>query len=353
MGYFSKVLMSAGVAALTAGMALQAADAADLAGVRNIEVPSATRGTHLDVTVWYPASSGGTSEVLGESVFFEGTPALRDAQIPNETFPVILLSHGAGLGGRAEAMSWIAAPLAERGFVVAAPTHPANTGPDRSAAETMKLWLRPTDISETLDAIVADPFFEDHLDTARVGVLGLSMGGNTALALAGARIDPERLASYCDTDARNPSLCDWVTQSGVDLHAMDMTPAGLDYTDARVVFAMAIDPALVDVLAPHSFSRIAIPVSLVNLGRPGEIPVTVDASGIATSVPDAAYAVIEDASHFSMFGVCKPGASDIAAEEGIEEPICADGGARSRSAVHDQLIDMVAGVFEEALKGGR
>jgi predicted dienelactone hydrolase len=148
------------------------AAAAHEPGVKQIVVPSQERGNDLDVTVWYPASSGGEAVLLGDDVFFEGTLAVRDAPISAGQFPLILLSHGAGLGGRAQAASWIATPLAEQGFIVAAPTHPGNTGPNRSAAETMKLWLRPSDLSATLDAIDKDTVFLSHIDADKIGVLG-------------------------------------------------------------------------------------------------------------------------------------------------------------------------------------
>lgn len=334
---------------LFAGVLPPTASASEYAGVRQIQIHSQARGTDLDVTVWYPARAGGSSVTQGESVFFVGTPALRDAPLSDGTFPVVLLSHGVGLAGYAQALSWMAVPLAQQGFVVVAPTHPGNGGPHKSAAQTMQLWLKPADITESLNALEKDSFFAKQLDTGKVGVLGLSMGGYTALAMAGARIVPDRLAHYCDTDASNPSLCQWVRQSGVDLHAMDMRDVGRDNTDPRVQFAMAIDPGPVDVLDVSSLGGISIPVALVNLGRPGHIPSTVDASTVAKHIPNAAYAVIEDASHFSMFAECQTGAAQRAESAQIEEPICADGGVRPRSAIHAQLISEVVAAFQRAL----
>lgn len=214
----------------------------------------------------------------------------------------------------------------------------------------MKLWLRPADISATLDAVEKQPPFENHLEAGRVGALGLSMGGNTALALAGARIDPIRLANYCDTDAPNPSLCGWVRQSGLDLHVMDMQPAGRNHTDKRIEFAMAIDPAPVDVFRSDSFSKVSIPVEIVNLGRPGTIPRTALASEVAKAIPKSSYFTIADASHYSMFPECKPDASETAASEKIDDPICSDGGGRSRLEIHKQLVNMVSEAFGRELK---
>lgn len=345
------LLRTSGLAAgivLASCVQLFAAD--DIAGVRTISVATDERGSDLDVTVWYPAAEGGEAVVLGENIFFEGTPARQGAPVRDGTFPIVLLSHGAGLAGRAEAMSWIAEPLARDGFIVVAPTHPKNTGRDRSAEETMKLWLRPSDLSKALDGIVEDATFKSHVTADRVGVLGLSMGGNTALSTVGARLDPALFASYCDTDDTNASLCAWVRQSGVDLRAMDKTLVGRDNRDPRVGFAMAIDPAPVDIFAPASLADVTIPVTIVNLGDVSEIPQTIRAAGVAEALPDADYHVIEEASHASMFGECKPNAAEIAVEEGIEDPICTDGTGVSRAAIHQQLIEMTLAAFRKALR---
>lgn len=319
-------------------------------GVFQTAVYSKERRVNLDVTVWYPAKSGGEATMFGGSIFFIGTPAMRDAPISDGKFPLILLSHGVGLGGNAHALSWIAAPLAKQGFIVAAPTHPGNTGVNRSAAETMKLWLRATDIAETLNAMENTPFFKEHLNYKEVGILGFSMGGNTALAMAGARINPKLLASYCDTDALNASLCEWVRQSGIDLHAMDLQLSNRDNHDKRIQFIMAVDPALIDVFDAKTFSTISQPVNLVNLGQLKQIPLTVDASKIAQTIPHATYSIIEDANHFSILAECKPNAAEIAESEKIDIPICTDGGGRMRNEIHKQLITMIVAAFTQALK---
>lgn len=170
------------------------------------------------------------------------------------------------------------------------------------------------------------------------------------MSLAGGRINPSRLASYCDDAAVNPSLCGWVRQSRVDLHAMDMGLAGRDSRDSRITFAFAIDPAPVDVFEMASFQEITIPVEIINLGQPEAIPLTALASGVAAAIPAAGYRVLADASHYSMFGVCKPDAAARAISEGIGEPICSDGSGHSRTAIHQQLINAVGEAFDRRLR---
>lgn len=325
------------------------AAASEAVGMRQIAAHSKERDIDIPVTVWYPSEAGGSYVVLGESIFFVGTPAMLDAPIRSRKYPLVLLSHGAGIAGSAAGVSWIAAPLAKRGFIVAAPTHPGNGGASRSAIETMKLWMRPADITETLNSILKNEFFKDHIERDEVGMLGLSMGGGTALAIAGARIDPVSLSRYCDTDTLNASLCGWVKQSGVDLHAMDMTLAGRDNRDPRIKFVMAIDPAPIDALTLQSLSKISIPVDLVNLGQLADMPQTVRADKIAQAIPQFSYSTIKDASHYSMFAECKPGAAESVDIENVGDPICADGNGRPRSMIHSQLIEMAAAAFKRAL----
>lgn len=348
-----KMAVILSLAVSSAWSAQRSSFAGDAVGVREITVPSQERHRDITATVWYPAKVGGRPVMLGESRYFTGTPAMENADISPRRYPLILLSHGAGLAGTPSALSWFAVPLARHGFIVAAPMHPGNGGANKSASETMKMWLRPKDISSTLDAIDNATFFHEHLEPENVGMVGLSMGGGTALALGGARFSPERLASYCDTQDTNPSLCEWVNLSGVNLHDMDLTPAARDGRDTRIRAIMAIDPAPVDVFSTSSFSRISAPISILNLGRPSELPLTLRADTVAQAIPGALYSTIENASHYSMFPECKPGALSSAEAKEIGDPICSDGRGRSRAIIHAELVSRTVRFFNETLKAGR
>lgn len=265
-------------------------------------------------------------------------------------FPLILLSHGTGIAGNALATSWIAAALAKQGYIVAAPNHPGNQSGNKSAGEVLKLWLRPADFTSTLDTLTTGTAFQKHIDWENVGALGLSMGGYTALAIAGAKINQQQLASYCDTDLNNHSLCEWIKQSGVDLHKMDLQVAGQTYRDNRIRSVVAVDPAMSDTLNGESIAGIKVPVDLINLGTKGEIPAGLDVSRMATMIPDANYSTIEGANHFSMFAECKSGASEDLKAKEITEALCDDVGGRPRREVHLQLTDMIAAAFKRTFK---
>ncbi len=84
-------------------------------GVSSLKVNVPERIQELTVTLWYPA---GESVKIGENAVFEGVSARRDASIAEETFPVVLISHG-GLRAAPNLASWIGADLAAKGFVAA------------------------------------------------------------------------------------------------------------------------------------------------------------------------------------------------------------------------------------------
>jgi predicted dienelactone hydrolase len=78
--------------------------------------------------------------------------------------------------------------LARAGFVVALPEHPGNNRSDNSLANTAaNLENRPRHVRLVLDAIFEDAELGKRLSPGGVGVIGHSMGGYTALAVAGGR----------------------------------------------------------------------------------------------------------------------------------------------------------------------
>ena len=178
-------------ALLLASAAIPSAHATEV-GVRTIAVFAPERGRDIAVTVWYPATGGGTPGLVGDNRLFEGAPALRDAPIAEGDFPLVLFSHGSG--GRIEGLSWLATALAEAGFVVAGPNHPGTTSGDSTPAATPKIWERTADLSALIDGFSADAGWREAIDAARIGVVGFSLGGATAMEIAGARADLEDYA---------------------------------------------------------------------------------------------------------------------------------------------------------------
>ncbi|MEM9511012.1 MAG: alpha/beta fold hydrolase [Cyanobacteria bacterium P01_E01_bin.35] len=120
--------------------------------------------------------------------------------------PVIVISNG--LGAKRDRFEELAHHLASHGFAVVAPDHP---GSDRQRQKDFLRGLykenfdatdfidRPLDISYILDRLekLNVTRFNSQLDLEQVGIFGYSIGGTTALSLAGAEFDFAQLEQDC------------------------------------------------------------------------------------------------------------------------------------------------------------
>ncbi|MCX5493988.1 dienelactone hydrolase family protein [Kaistia dalseonensis] len=334
---------------------------ADAVGVRTIAVASAERGENLAVTVWYPAAAGGKTTLLGEGRVFQGAPAFADAPALPGPFPLILVSHGSG--GRIRDLGWIARPLVEAGFVVAGPNHPGTTSGDSTPADTPKLWERTRDMSDVLTALTTEPEWRASVEAGRIGVLGFSLGGATALELVGARANREAYAHYCDTYPTMPD-CAWfaggkgfvdgapVTTAALDLRMIDKARFEQSNLDRRIRAAVLVDPSVAQAYDAGSLREIAIPLQFINLGRPANIPVAVKADALASLTPQGRYAQVDDAVHFSFLALCQPDGAAFLKSVGDTDTVCDDGGIRQRADIHAELTGLITSAFTTMLKPG-
>jgi predicted dienelactone hydrolase len=316
-------------------------------GFKSFTVEDVSRHRSIETLVWYPANGGGVAVNLGDNPLFKGVSVLEGAAIGDGQFPVVLLSHGSG--GNAANLSWLAKPLAEEGFMVVAPNHPGTTSADSHPAETVKFWNRPMDLSAVLTGVINNGEFGKHIDQHNVTVAGFSLGGFAALSAAGARVNAEAFAQYCDAQKDVMLDCKWYAKGNVDLHKLDNVQVNQSNLDRRFSQLIAIDPALSQAFVKDSLSAIKIPTLIINLGSTEKLPIGVDASKIVTEIPKAQYHVIPDAWHPSFLGECKPNGKQILLADGDEEPLCDDGGGRSRAEIHDEIFGRMLGFLKSKL----
>jgi predicted dienelactone hydrolase len=316
-------------------------------GFKTMRVAAEHRPSGIETMVWYPAGKGGAEDKIGDNPLFVGVPAMRDAAIPDGRFPLVVISHGSG--GNAANLSWLADALAQAGFVVAIPNHPGTTSGDSHPDQTVQIWNRPADLSAVLTSVLDGPDWKGRIDRKHVSLAGFSLGGYAVLATAGARVNADDFARYCDANNEPISDCAWYAKGGVDLHQLDAPRFNQSNRDSRFAAVVAIDPALAQAYVPESLAAIPVPALVINLGTPRTIPAGVDGSALVKHIPGAAYRAIADAYHPSFLGVCKPDWKAVLAAEGETEPLCDDAGGRPRTAIHDEISGMVVGFLKETL----
>jgi len=214
-------------------------------GVRTVSLADELRpDRRLTAEVWDPAMSDETRPGTVEA-------PQRDAEVwfANGPYPLLVISHGNG--GMRTALAFLAAHLAARGFVVAAPDHlDAELGVDQVLIERVPID-RPLDLLAVIDGLPGTRLLGGMIDAERVGVIGYSLGGFTALTLSGARIDPAAyLAACARPEHANDRVCMYApTWAATEAYRAELgleTPsneAWPPYGDGRIQAVLAIAPS--------------------------------------------------------------------------------------------------------------
>ncbi|MHA7628136.1 alpha/beta hydrolase family protein [Corallococcus sp. M7] len=303
------------------------ADAAHAVGLSSLTVEDAARHRSLKAVVWYPAAPGTPMETQPASPIFAPFLGAKDAPVSDahERWPVVLLSHGSG--GAAINMSWLGAHLAAHGFLVVSVNHPGNTHGDDSPEGYARGYERPRDFSVLLDHLLKDSKWGPRMDPERIGAAGHSMGGYTALALVGARMNLQWIAEGCTApETRDHVGCEGLRD--VDYSRIDMAVARASYQDPRVKAAFAMAPGMAGSYEARDLADVQKPVELVLAKGDELMPHELMGMKLAGQLPAAKTVVLDDAGHFSFLPECMPLGFEVA------PPLCRDAVAGTRAATH-------------------
>ena len=310
----------------------------------------------LDTTIWYLAAAG-SREVAWEIGIFRFGHGAPDAPFADAVRrPIVLLSHGTG--GSAAQLSWLAERLVTAGFVVAAVNHHGNTATEpRYRAQGFVLpWERARDLSVLLDCIADDPTVGSHVDTSRVGAAGFSLGGYTALAMAGARLTfsdwqrkraAEPNAPWSTLPPEAPfTLADVDSLAGLDAPFRASVARSEHPTrDVRVQAVFAIAPALVPVLDVGSLQSIRVPVRVVLGAEDTQVPPEPTGEVLRRLVPEASIELISGVAHYTFLANC------TWRGRVFSPALCRDGRAK-RADLHAAVASDAASFFGGHLLAG-
>lgn len=236
-------------------------------GFQHLQIPDTVVGTTFPAVVQYPTDVLPTGVDLGP-FHWEAT---LDAPPAPGRFPVCLISHGAG--GSHLLYRETATHLARSGWIVVCPEAPRDNRNDNSISYTDEaVTNRCLQLSRTLDSILAHPRFAAAADPRRVGLVGHSLGGCAALALAGGQ--------------------PW---------SLSRTPIPVQ-ADPRFKAAVLMAPASAYYRGPGALDKVAIPL-LVLAGEKDDITpaeaIRQDLQPLAAA-GTCEFVVVKNAGHFSF-----------------------------------------------------
>ncbi len=151
-------------------------------GFRRLLVQDETKNLSFPVLLMYPTHV--PAEVVAMGPYsIEVAPG---APVHGGPLPLVVISHGGT--GTPLAYRTLASHLARSGYAVAMPEHPGDNRNDQSLTDTIEnLENRPRHVRLTLDALSSHVEIGPHLHCDSIAVIGHSLGGYTALAVAGGK----------------------------------------------------------------------------------------------------------------------------------------------------------------------
>jgi predicted dienelactone hydrolase len=236
-------------------------------GSRQIQVHDEAQGVSFTTLVHYPTVVPSVPTPLGPYTL-DVSP---DAPLAQGRFPLVMISHGGG--GWHVLYRSISTHLAQHGYIVGLVEHPGDNRNDNSKADTHdNLVNRPRHVRLAIDAVCADGAFGIAVLPDRIAMIGHSLGGYTALAVAGG-------VPWSKTGER-----------------VDVVP------DPRIQALVLLAPATAFYRAPDALRRVTVPI-LMLIAEHDALTPRWHADVVLNGVPDpdrVAWRVIENAGHFSF-----------------------------------------------------
>lgn len=233
---------------------------------------------NLDVTfpmlVLYPTETPEKEESIGPYKL----DVSIDGKLQDKAHPLVVISHGTG--GTPLVYRNLAKNLAKNGFIVAMPEHPFNNVKDNQLENTTTiLESRPKNITQAIDWFYNAESFKDHVNFDEISIIGHSMGGYTAIAVAGG----------------TPTTLPWETEN--------QTPERVNVeVDERINKVVLLAPALGWFRNEGALEKVNIPI-LMMTGERDEITPSFHAEFLLKGIRNPeqiVHKVIENAGHFSF-----------------------------------------------------
>ena len=301
------------------------------AGFQNVEIRDEELELSFPCKIFYPSRGLPHMQQFG--------PYKLDicvgGEVAGENLPLVIVSHGSG--GAGLVYRDLAMYLAKAGFVLALPQHPFNNRFDNSwEGDVRNLIHRPRHLRMVADALYAKEDLAIKKDS--VAVIGHSMGGYTALAVAGGKPNTGHMIEFCKLPEN--------VHSPIAQSILKHDPVAQDIVvekDVRVKALVLMAGASIDFKSADALEEVEVPVLMytpsLDLGaaKQAEIVEANLKEGLLT------HKVIEKADHYSFLS---PFPAQIRPHVG---PAGRDAPGFDRSAFHAEMHGELEAFFREHL----
>ena len=307
------------------------------------ELTDTSRARTMEVWIWGPGErTKRTSEVAGNSIF-EPVAGRSGGSFAPGRHPLLVLFHGTS--GNTRSMAWLSSALAAHGYIVVSANHPGSTSLQVTQESLMETWSQAEDGSFLIGTLLASKTFAPSIDTGHIGSVGFSLGGYSALAIAGARLEIGKLQDFCRVNP-GEETCK-LFPDALYGPLVQGEPQNRDVSDPRIRAAVSLAPGFVPALDPESLAAIGIPVLVMTGAEDEMLPVERHARLLAGELSRGDYIELGYASHFSFLGICANGALEVLREENAEF-LCHDPAALTRRSIHDRALRYITSFLDTA-----
>ncbi|WP_457438482.1 alpha/beta hydrolase family protein [Pseudomonas sp. TE3786] len=274
----------------------------------------------MQAVAFYPAFARATISNIGPYHIAAG----QDAPVAPGHYPLLVLSHGNS--GSPLAQHDLATYLAKHGFVVLAVVHPGDNYADQSRLGTLSnLYGRPMQISQAITDALQDPWLEPFLDEQRIGMIGYSAGGETALIVGGAQPQMQLLRDYCQAHPGDQDACR--SQGELVVDRDDLVPE----SDPRVKALMLLAPLSL-MFGKEELQDVQVPVLMYAGDHDQLLAIETNALALTHSLPQPPdYRLLDGAGHFIFMSPCS------AEQEQMMPMLCEDAEGVDRGKIHRRM----------------
>ena len=275
-------------------------------GFRKFEVAYGHEGSTFSMAVLYPSASVAKKVAFGPfqmHVAVGGTPA-------EGLFPLVIWSHGSG--GSNMSYKDTAMSLAQQGFIVAMPLHPNDNFRDNRLQGSLANYInRPKQIQAAIDELLTTSVLNRQINQGEIAVIGHSVGGYSALAVAGGIADTGALIRICRQNmtlkdpycapARNGSLL------------AEVIPV---VKDSRIKALVLMAPLGILFSAEGALKQVDIPVLLLQAEKDEELTEPFNTDVIVEGLPNKKMLTLQKITNAGHYAFLNAFPEEIKAELG-------------------------------------